>query len=397
MNQSQDYYSSRLLTENIGGASIRYYSKPGIPEWDEISPALHLLADHTSPRPSDIICCINTGSGALPTMVAQKIPLGSCLVSTYDSLALTCSQLTLKENNTHNAILLSEIDLPHHYKDQIDLILFHIYKGRSLNRRMLLQAWYGLKPGGRLLIAGANDQGIQSVLKDASQLFHNVTLLAYKKGNRVAKYLKSDYHQQALPEWATEPGITPGTWTTLHIDLPRKSFDLVTLPGVFSYSGLDEGTRLLTSSLGELAGKKVLDVGCGYGIVGLYAASLGAQAVDMLDNHLLAVASAQENITRNRVTDCQVMSSDLLSEVTGKSYDCILSNPPFHSGIRVNYQIANALIASAFSALHTGGYLQLVANRFIRYDRLMVELFGNVSVLAQTPAYHVLVSKKQQV
>ena len=397
MQQILDYYSPRILTTKIANTSIRYYSKPGLPEWDNVSPALLLLATHANPKSQDRVWCINCGPGAMATAICKMVPHGFCCISVYDTLAIACSELTRVENDLHNIQINSEINLSPPCMGNPDLVLLNIYKGRSLNRRILLQVWQALKPGGRLLISGANDQGIQSVLKDASQLFENISILAYKKGNRVAQLLKNDSQQRALPDWTDEPGIAPGTWYIFQLDLFGHSFSLVSLPGVFSSSGLDDGTRLLISSLENLSGKKVLDVGCGYGIVGLYAAANGALTVDMVDSQLLAVASSRENIARNRYTNCQVYCSDLLSAVNAKSYDYILSNPPFHAGIHIDYQAAQALITGAVSALEIGGRLQIVANRFIPYDRLMVEVFGNVTVLAQSPAYRILVSKKEKV
>ncbi len=397
MQQILSYYSPRLLTTNILNTPVRYYSKPGLPEWDIVSPALLLLASHANPKPQDQVWCINCGPGAVATAISKMVPHGSCCISVYDTLAITCSELTRAENDLRNIQINSEIDLSPPCRGNLDLVLLNIFKGRNLNRRILLQVWQALKPGGRLLISGANDQGIQSVLKDASQLFENISILAYRKGNRVAQLLKNDSQQKALPDWTDEPGIAPGTWYIFQLDLFGHSFLLVSLPGVFSSSGIDAGTHLLISSLEDLSGKKVLDVGCGYGIVGLYSAACGAQSVDMVDSQLLAVASSRENIARNRYTNCHVYCSDLLSAVNGKSYDYILSNPPFHAGIHIDYQAAQALITGAVSALEIGGHLQIVANRFIPYDRLMVEVFGNVTVLAQSPAYRILVSKKEKV
>ena len=71
-------------------------------------------------------------------------------------------------------------------------------------------------------------------------------------------------------------------------------------------------------------------------------------------------------------------------------YDLILSNPPFHTGHAVDYQIAQAMISQSFQALNPGGQMIIVANRFIRYDRLIKEIFGNVSSLSESGKFHVL-------
>ncbi len=388
---SNKYYHSKILAD-----MKPFMSKPGLPDWDEISPSIKLLGEHSKPTPDDLVWCINCGPGALAVLIASSLLRGQCIVSADYTLALTCTELTCGLNTLKNIHINSEINLPGHMAEQVDLILMSISKSRSLNRRWLLQSWQALAPGGRLLLAGANDQGIQSILKDAEQLFGNFSILGYKKGYRIAQFVKLG-PSPSLPDWAVVPGIEPGTWYPFRLSTPASDFDLVSLPGVFSYDKLDEGTRLLIYTIDNLSGQKVLDVGCGYGILGMYAAIQGAQSVDMVDNHLLAVASCQENIHRNHLHNCQVFASDLMSSVSGTTYSCVLSNPPFHAGKQIDYQIAHALIASAFNILEPGGQLRLVANRFIRYNHLMSELFGNVSVLAQTPAYHVLSSSKQQV
>lgn len=392
-----DYYSYRELTADLGGEQVSYYSKPGIPDWEIIPPAHYLLIDSAQPTPSDHVWCINCGTGAIASVMAKKVPQGIIQVSTNDILSLSATRLCRNKNNLDNLYVNSETPLTIPLEPDFELILMGISKGRDLNRRWLLHAWLALKPGGRLLVAGANDQGIHSVLQDAADLFHNLTILAYKKGNRVAHFIKSDPAQHTLPSWIQYPGIAPGTWKPFQLRQGDFSWDLVGLPGVFSNATLDAGTQLLLTTLGDLSGKSALDVGCGYGIIGFTAANRGAISVDLVDSQFLAVASCQENISRLRLPGCQVYCSDLLTAVADKSYACIFSNPPFHAGHQVDYQTAQALIASAKAALEPGGFLQLVANRFIRYDRIMTEHFGNATVLAQTPAYHVLFSKKETV
>ena len=391
-----EYYRYRELILEIGGRKIRYISKPGLPDWNDISPSEKLLIEHSEPTPDDLVWCINCGPGALAVFIASSLISGHCIVSADYTLALTCTEQSCVLNTLKNFHINSEINLPDQLVEQVNLILMNISKSRSLNRRWLLQSWLALAPGGRLLLVGPNDQGIQSILKDAEQLVGNLSILGYKKGYRIAQFVKLG-HSPSHPDWTAVPGIAPGTWYTFPLSTPANDFELVSLPGVFSYNKLDEGTRLLFFTMDNLSGQKVLDVGCGYGILGMYAAIRGAQSVDLVDNHLLAVASCQENIRRNYLNNCQVYASDLMSSVSGNTYTCVLSNPPFHAGKQIDYQIAHALIASAFNVLEPGGELRLVANRFIRYNHLMSELFGNVSVIAQTSAYHVLSSTKQQV
>ncbi len=215
-------------------------------------------------------------------------------------------------------------------------------------------------------------------------------VLRYKKGNRVAGAVKV-MPAAAPPEWAGEVGIAPGTWREFEASVRGYTFRLRSLPGVFAYDDdLDEGTRLLLDRLDVAPGEDVLDAGCGYGIIGLVAARLGARHVDMVDVNLMAIASARENIAANDVANAEAFLSDAFSAVESKRYDLIASNPPFHAGKSVDYTAAHAFIEHARFILRPGGRLLLVANKFIRYDQLMRATFNTVECLVETNKYHVL-------
>ena len=84
------------------------------------------------------------------------------------------------------------------------------------------------------------------------------------------------------------------------------------------------------------------------------------------------------------------MPSDVLSAVAGERYTLIATNPPFHTGRSVDFQVAQAFIQQSWNALEVGGRLLLVANRFIRYERLIEDKFRRVGQLAETDRYHVI-------
>jgi len=393
---SLPYYQPVSLTAQLAGRQVRYFSKPGLPNWQQVSPAVSLLVEHAHLAPADLLWLINCGSGALAASVALRNPSSQCWVSDSDLLALNCNRLTQSDHHLDNLFIYYDIDIPPAIKGNLDLSLMVIPKGRKLARHWLLQVWQVLKPGGRLLLAGPNDQGIRSAIKDAAQLFHSCIILDYKKGNRVARFIKSGQAGN-LPEWTCEPGIALGSWVSFTLDVAGHAIKVHSLPGLFSSTGLDPGSQLLLEALPDLSGHSVLDVGCGYGILGMVAAQNGASHVDLVDNQLPAIACASRNIEQNQFSNCRAVMSDLLSSVADNTYSFILTNPPFHAGKQVDYQIAESLIASAFDVLQPGGILQLVANRFIRYDRWMAELFGNVRLIAESPAYHVLSSCKEKV
>src|SRR4030042_1607403 len=231
------------------------------------------------------------------------------------------------------------------------------------------QEQLALANSGKLFLAGSNNEGIHSLIKDAQELFGSVQVLAYKKGHRVAQFIRKTSAEPG-PDWAHAPGIAPHTWVEFTITLPNQILSIRSLPGVFSYDHLDDGTHMLINTLQIQPGNKVLDVGCGYGIIGLFAAVHGATQVHLIDNNLLAVAASHENLALNHIVNADVFAGNLLDPILPNMYDLILTNPPFHTGHTVDYHIARAMISQSFQALNPGGKIIIVSNRFIRYDHL---------------------------
>lgn len=169
-----------------------------------------------------------------------------------------------------------------------------------------------------------------------------------------------------------------------------QSLDLVTQAGVFSGDRIDAGTQMFLDVLPNYAAGRMLDVGCGAGVIGIAAAVLGAEAVDMTDVNLLAVAAAQRNIAELGIANGRAFPSDVFGEVGHAEYDLIVSNPPFHRGKAVDYTVADRLIAEAPQHLAPGGSLLIVANAFLDYGKRMRRIFGTVETVAATRQYHVL-------
>jgi 16S rRNA (guanine1207-N2)-methyltransferase len=304
-------------------------------------------------------------------------------------VALTMAERTLQANNVRIAQVYEGISVLPVQASAFDTVVIEMPKDRKLARRWLTEAFGAMSPGGQLYVAGSNEQGIRSIINDAEALFGNATVLGYKKGHRVARAMKHA-EGSGVPSWLKEPGIAPGTWYEFGVHVRGNFFHLRSLPGVFAYDRLDEGTNLLLQQLNIAPSSRVLDVGCGYGIIGLLAARIGAAQVDLVDNNVLAVAAARENIAYNGITNAQAWLSDGVSAMGERRYNLVVTNPPFHVGKAQDFGIAQAFIEHARHALEPGGRFMLVANKFIRYDQVMQPLFTQVECLAETGRYHVL-------
>jgi len=162
--------------------------------------------------------------------------------------------------------------------------------------------------------------------------------------------------------------------------------------GVFSKTGVDFGSRLLIETADIPDGARVLDVGCGYGPIGLaIAAALPRAHVTLVDINERAVGLARENAERNGIRNVSVLESDLLAAVRGQTFDAVLTNPPIRAGKAVVHRI----FEEAHGALAPGGVLWVVIQKKQGAPSAaakLEELFGaeHVRMAARDKGYHIL-------
>lgn len=389
------YHQEYQFSVRLGKEQVQLVTKPSLLSWKQASVSSQLFFENAAINPGDTVLLYGCHLGPLAVSLARKIPSLQVLITDINHTALEMTRLTLAANHIHSIDLITAVDLPQEMHQKYRVIFIQLPKGRQLARRWLVQAFHALDLEGSLYLGGANSSGIQSVIKDAQALLGDGRVKAYKKGNRIAQFVKRR-DSTPLPDWAYAPGIAPGRWVEYPINLSGQVFCIRSLPGIFSFDRLDEGTEMLLNCADIIRGTSVLDVGCGYGVVGLYATVKGAQQVHFTDDNLLAVAACKATLAVNNINNAQVFAGDLLEPVASFRYDLILSNPPFHAGQAVNHQIAEALIAQSYQALHPGGRLIIVANRFLRYGPMINAVFANASTLAETGKFHVLCGLKSR-
>ncbi|MCR8645806.1 class I SAM-dependent methyltransferase [Paenibacillus sp. N1-5-1-14] len=146
----------------------------------------------------------------------------------------------------------------------------------------------------------------------------------------------------------------------LEVSLRRQKFQFVTDAGVFSKKGVDYGSKVLIEAMDIESGSKVLDVGCGYGPIGLTAAKLSSENhVTMLDINERAVELSRSNAQRNGLSNVKVMQSDTLAAVLDQTFDVVLTNPP----IRAGKEIVHRIFEEVHAVLRPGGALWIVIQK----------------------------------
>jgi 16S rRNA G1207 methylase RsmC len=166
--------------------------------------------------------------------------------------------------------------------------------------------------------------------------------------------------------------------------------------GLFSPTAVDEGSRLLIEEMEIRPADDVLDVGCGYGALGLFAAALAPQGiVDLVDKDFVAVNYAKKNAVANRLTNVSCYLSNLLSHVPPeKKFDVILSNPPAQGG----RELLSLLLHGANAHLKPGGHLYLVTvaglKEFVKWN--FQEIFGNYEKVRQSRTHVVALARSNR-
>ena len=172
-----------------------------------------------------------------------------------------------------------------------------------------------------------------------------------------------------------------------------KSFEFLTASSVFSKRKIDSGTRLLIESMVLPEKGCVLDIGCGYGAVGITVAKFNPKLhVVMTDVNARAVRLAKKNVELNRVTNTEVRYGFFYEPVEDLKFNSILSNPPVSAGM----QTVKSIIVGAPSVMAASGSFQLVIRSKIGaklLPALFDEIFGNCEVVARESGFRVLMGK----
>ncbi len=157
-----------------------------------------------------------------------------------------------------------------------------------------------------------------------------------------------------------------------HYQLIQQDIKLTVaaLPGVFSQKELDVGTQLLLHNLPEKMAGKVLDFGCGAGVISAFIAKKYPQVqLSLLDVNALALESAKKTLALNKLQG-HVFASDGLSQVNEK-YQHVVSNPPFHQGIKTSYSATETFLTQIKNFMSKNADITLVANNFLHYQQIM--------------------------
>ena len=237
-----------------------------------------------------------------------------------------------------------------------------------------------LREGGLFYLGGERHRGVESYCQRVNEVFGETEKVRQVGRRRVYRATKIG------PRGAAPVDVRQ------YIDakIGGDSASFITRAGVFSRDHVDPGSRKLLEAVRIDRGQTVLDVGCGYGAIGIFLARRVA-SVTMTDVDVRATRCAQENVDRAGVLG-EVHTADLFDSVVGRSFDVVVTNPPFHAG----HAFAQPFITGAERHLQTGGRVWLVVMRDEPYRKLLLEIFGNGGTVANEGGYSILSAVKKR-
>jgi len=341
------------------------------------------------------VALFNDAFGALATNFCHSGSENPNVISINDSfISSQGTRHNIEQNylDDSNIELLGSLDsLP----NDIDIILYKIPKSKSLLIEQLIQIKKSVNDKCVFIAADRAKEIHSSTLKVFEKYLGTTkTSLAVKKSRLVFCQFDSQLGSKSGSNQAHQSPF-PTVWPLAHKstnDSPDREFIISNHANVYAREKLDIGARYFIENLPKVAANsKVIDLGCGNGVIGLTVLANQPQAhVQFIDESTMAIASAKHNIETNLpevIEQCEFTLNDSLTDIEGGSVDLILCNPPFHQNTATTDHIAWQMFKDSHRVLKKGGELRIIGNQKLAYHIKLQRLFGNETLIASNDKF----------
>ncbi|UUO24024.1 methyltransferase [Colwellia sp. M166] len=271
-----------------------------------------------------------------------------------------------------NPRIKSHFCVEYQAKNQHDMAIIHFPKSKAEFSFTLAMLAQSMAKDATIIIVGENKGGIKSAEKLSSEYLE----FCHKVDSARHCLMYVGKFKASLPHFDLQQ-----FYKYYSIKVQEKQLKIAALPGVFSQNALDTGTEVLLAHLPKNMSGKVLDFGCGAGVISAYIATVYPETkLSLVDVSALALHSAQTTLTLNQLTG-EYIASDSLSNVQER-YNFVISNPPFHQGVKTHYAATEHFLAQIKQNLHKNSCVTIVANSFLKYAPIMEQAIGKTQTLA---------------
>lgn len=338
----------------------------------------------------ELVVNLESGDGVVGCMIADKYPDNQVILIDSSLTEIPIARRNTVVNSLVNAEVIPGIGIQSLESSAFpDVVVYtpNRFTGYDLVQEQLFEIAKRLKIGSRLYILSHKKGGVNRHIALAEEYFgeKNVGIVARGAGGvRVIEVVKNEEIQAE----------SYATYSPIEAEILGRILRVETSASLFSKEGFDKGTRFLLETIDLTEGKEILDVGSGWGAIGLTAATVNPQArVTMFDVNLRAVEAAARNITNLGLEDrVQVIgTADPINDIPG-SYDVVLSNPPFHQ----SNAILNQLFVGVRDKTAKDGKIYLVIEKSYapKFSDILNNVMGNSHTVADNGRYVILTARK---
>ncbi len=332
-------------------------------------PEVAMALEHVLVGPGEKVLNLNSDDGALGIALASRHPDAQFLLFDDDVRSQRLTRRNTAANyEVQNVEEIDEEGLESLHEVDVVVICPKRYDSQDQIVGQLILARKKLKMGGKIFLISHKKAGAETIGEKLISLFDGEAELVGKGkgGFRVfAATKKSEVTAEAQLR------------RLVNFELLGHSFTLQTEPSLFSKDDLDVGTRALLENVDLTRFKNLLDVGCGWGAIGLVAATINENGgVLMVDVDTRATGVASDNVRNSGLADrVRVEATDDISSVSGE-FDLTLSNPPFHADAK---ELVNMFRAVRRKMTKKGmAYIVVEQSYLTKMQGVLESAFGNV-------------------
>lgn len=347
--------------------------------WDSADEYL-LQESATKIKTGQSVLIVNDNFGALTTTLADHNPqwIGDSFISQQ-----ACQQNLLENNKDPKSISFhNSTEWPN---QTFDWVLIKLPKSHAQLEDQLYRLKACLHKDSKIIAAAMSKNLHTQTIKLFQRLIgESHTSLAKKKARLL--FAKP---QLLVPQSSPYPK---------HYYLEDLKLQVFNHAAVFSQQKLDIGTSFLLENFpNKKSCEKIIDLGCGNGLLGLHAAQIFPKAnIEFYDESHSAVASAKLNAEKNDLSSERLsfIQGNCLDTAEPNSADLILNNPPFHQQHSISSHIAKQMFRQSLTALKKGGEIWVVANRHLGYHKDLQSIYGNHKLMHSNSKFVILKAKK---